>query len=190
MLPVSSRLETRKRDARSARDRATSSSRPALGTFLSLSPPHAVFHGFLLSPPAIQKHTLCAPIKTQWREYSLERYIPLLRTQEVIVDRNRLRPGRPIDSPHFHFPECCVRMPRSYKRRGETSEDPHLACIAPHLTRAHHSYHDDVDDSFEQHCPRLSCLAALDGTRPLPLHDDCGFRWRGRTELGGMDGAD
>jgi hypothetical protein len=107
-----------------------------------------------------------------------------------MTDRNRLRPVRPIASPLFHFPGCCVRMPRLYKRRGETSEDPHLACIAPHLTRAYHSYHDDVDDSlFGQHCPRISCLAALDGTRPLPSHDDCGFRWRGRNDRG-MDGAD
>jgi hypothetical protein len=128
------------------------------------------------------------PVKTQARK-SLERYILLLRTQEVIADRHRLQPGHPIASPPFHFPGCCVSMPRSYKRRGGTSEYLHLACIAPHLTRAHHSYHDDVDDSFEQHCPRLSCLAALDGTRPLPSHDDCGFRWRGRSERG-MDGAD
>jgi hypothetical protein len=128
------------------------------------------------------------PIKTQWRE-SLERYIPLLRISGGSCRSEQPPACAPDRFSTFHDPGCCVRIPRSYKRQGETSEDPHLACIAPHLTRAHHSYYDDVDDSFEQHCPRLSCLAALDGTRPLPSHDDCGFRWRGRSERG-MDGVD
>jgi hypothetical protein len=135
------------RDVLSARDRATSLSRLSTLTGCDLdwdvSFPFAssciVQTLFLNSAEGSENMRYVSPIKPQWRKLLERYYIPPLRTQEVIVDRNRLRPGQPDCLSTFHLPRCCVKMPRLYKRRGETSEDPHLACIAPHLTRAHHS---------------------------------------------------